>query len=335
MATTLPNRSNSTSQEVYPLGDISPEAYRGLALHAAKELGWAIFDIDATGFKAYTNPYVAADNRLIHFSVNDDMASVRCENISAQLFDYGGGRIFQFIEKMQAMRPDFTEEELKSIYERREMLKVDTPTIAPEVTNRGFASFFLPREGYIITPLLVNISLLIFIIMRLSGVPFFAAGEEALIRWGANFGPDTLNGQPWRLITASFLSTGVLPLLVSMFALVYIGQILEPLLGSLRFTLAYLLGAIAAGLTSLWWNDAAATSGAFGAIFGLCGICLAVFSTELLPRGLRKSMFRNMCIFTLLCLFFLKQPSDYYVAVFGSLTYGVVFGYSTYRFLYI
>lgn len=95
-----------------------------------------------------------------------------------------------------------------------------------------------------------------------------------LIHWGANYGPLTLNGEYWRLLTYAFLQAHLWHLLVNMFALVFIGPYVERYLGKARYLLTYLFAAIMGGLMSLTMLPTAQSVGASGAIFGLCGAAI-------------------------------------------------------------
>jgi membrane associated rhomboid family serine protease/antitoxin component YwqK of YwqJK toxin-antitoxin module len=92
-----------------------------------------------------------------------------------------------------------------------------------------------------------------------------------ILKAGANLNPFTLGGQPWRIITSMFLHFGVLHLAVNMYGLYSLGQFLEPAIGSVRFTILYMICGIAAGIASLQFNVFVISAGASGAIFGLYG----------------------------------------------------------------
>ena len=77
--------------------------------------------------------------------------------------------------------------------------------------------------------------------MAINGVNIMLPDNGSLLNWGANFRPMTLDGQWWRLLTNCFLHIGIFHLLMNMYALLYIGVLLEPLLGRTRFLSAYLL----------------------------------------------------------------------------------------------
>ena len=94
---------------------------------------------------------------------------------------------------------------------------------------------------------------------------------DSLIAWGANFGPRTLAGQWWRLVTHLFLHIGLLHLLGNMWGLWIVGQLLERLAGHTAMALVYLLAGIAGGMASLAFHPQGVSAGASGAIFGVIG----------------------------------------------------------------
>jgi len=124
------------------------------------------------------------------------------------------------------------------------------------------------------TSLIIAINLLVFIAMLIDGVSFFEPTNSDLIRWGANFGPYTLKDEWWRLFTCEFVHVGFGHLMANMISLVYVGIILEVLIGTLRFVTVYLLAMVAAALLSVWWNDYVIGAGASGAVLGMYGMML-------------------------------------------------------------
>lgn len=94
---------------------------------------------------------------------------------------------------------------------------------------------------------------------------------DTLLNWGANYGPLTLNGEPWRILTYAFLHSNLWHLLVNTFGLVFIGPYVERYLGRWRFLATYLFAAVMGGLMSLTMLPIDKSVGASGAILGLCG----------------------------------------------------------------
>ena len=182
-------------------------------------------------------------------------------------------------------------------YPSEEEDNLSTPQVDGKKKMPFFFSLFKPTAGYFITPVLINTNILIFIAMIISGVNFLAPEIQSLLDWGANFRPLTLSGQWWRLFTAIFLHIGVAHILLNMYALIYIGFLLEPLLGKARFLAAYLISGIAASVVSLWWHDFSVGAGASGAIFGMYGVFLALLTTNLLDKSIKGAFFVSIVIF--------------------------------------
>jgi len=197
----------------------------------------------------------------------------------------------------------------------------------------SFFSLFKPTTGYFVTPILVNLNILIFIVMCLSGAGVFEPDGQALVSWGANFRPMTLEGQWWRIITNCFIHIGIFHLLMNMYALVYIGILLEPLLGKSKFLLAYLLTGITASLLSLYWHDYTISAGASGAIFGLYGVFLAMLTTNFIDKAARSTMLTSISIFVGYNLLYGIKGNIDNAAHIGGLLGGMLIGYSYYPVL--
>lgn len=121
---------------------------------------------------------------------------------------------------------------------------------------------------------IMAINIMVYIAMVIDGVSFFEPTSEQLVRWGANYGPYTLKDEWWRLFTCEFVHIGFGHLLANMVSLLYIGIILEALIGTVRFVTIYLLATVAAALLSLWWDGNVIGAGASGAILAMYGMML-------------------------------------------------------------
>ncbi len=189
-----------------------------------------------------------------------------------------------------------------------------------------FFSLFIPKDGFFITPILINICILIFIVMVISGVNAFLPDTESLIKWGANFTPLTLGGQYWRLISNCFLHIGVIHLLFNMYALMYIGLLLEPFIGKTRFGIAFLITGIGGSVISLWWHDLIVSAGASGAIFGLFGVYIALLLTNLIDKETRKKILTSLLLFVGYNLIYGLKGGIDNAAHIGGLLIGIIFG---------
>ncbi len=157
--------------------------------------------------------------------------------------------------------------------------------------------FFIPKEGFYITPILININVLVFLIMALSGFGFISFRGNDLLNWGANFRPYTIDSQWWRLLTSVFLHGGLMHLLANMYGLLFVGIFLEPVLGKTKYLIIYLTTGILASIASLWWHDATVSVGASGAIFGLYGFFLALLLLKVFPPDFSKTFLVSTSIF--------------------------------------
>ena len=93
-----------------------------------------------------------------------------------------------------------------------------------------------PRNmGGAVTIGLIVMNCVVFIVMVASGVPFLSPSAKDVLPWGANFGPLTLTGQWWRLLTACFLHFGIIHIAFNMYAFLRVGVITEALFGKGRY----------------------------------------------------------------------------------------------------
>jgi rhomboid protease GluP len=154
----------------------------------------------------------------------------------------------------------------------------------------------IPRKNYLVTPILIDLNILVFVIMVLGGANMVNPEHSWMLEAGANMRSLTMNGEWWRLFTAMFLHYGILHLLMNMIALYNIGMLLESLIGKWRFLGLYLATGIAASVSSVWWHDNVASVGASGAILGIAGVLIALLTTPLIIEEVRKSLLRSLGI---------------------------------------
>ncbi len=127
-----------------------------------------------------------------------------------------------------------------------------------------------------VTYTIVALNLLVYLAMSVSGVNPLAPTGESVIPWGSNFGPLTISGEWWRLLSATFVHFGLMHLLLNMYAMFQTGLLVERLLGKVRFLLMYLFAGLSGSVASLVWNPVVNSAGASGAVFGVYGCLLAV-----------------------------------------------------------
>lgn len=133
-----------------------------------------------------------------------------------------------------------------------------------------------------VLPAIFALNVLVFAAMVASGVSAINPTIAGALTWGANYGPRTLSGEPWRLVTNFFVHFGIIHLAANMFALWNAGGVIERLFGPLAFAAIYFAAGITASIASLAVHPTVVSAGASGAIFGVYG-ALAAF--VLLRRG--------------------------------------------------
>lgn len=327
------------TEDLY-LENFTPQQFLVLAIVTANKIGW-LFDFKSeTGFIARTsNAKLISWNSKITLKIGEEKAIIKSESTGKEMADLGRNKraVRKFTDTLIDFKYSLKPEELDQKYEElkpslvpkeQDVLSQPTPTATENIS--GFFSIFKPKEGYFITPILVDLNIFIFILMVLSGVSIMLPDNESLIKWGANFRPITLEGGWWRLITNCFLHIGVFHLLMNMYALLYIGLLLEPRLGKIRFISAYLLTGIIASVASLWWHDLTISAGASGAIFGMYGVFLAMLTTNLIEKTARKALLTSIGIFVAYNLMYGMKGGIDNAAHVGGLIGGLIIGYAYY-----
>ncbi len=198
-----------------------------------------------------------------------------------------------------------------------ELLPGPHPTQAPplaEPAGQRSRSEWDPRSAPG-TYLLLAINIAVFLWMTFHGVPLGGGSPDQLMQYGANYSPEVLNGQWWRLLTAMFVHIGILHIATNMWCLWNLGLLGEPLIGPFGLVAVYVLTGVAGNLLTLGWDvgDAAASNlplnhiasvgaGASGAVFGIAGILIVLLSNRKLPipwtelTRLRKSVIQFAAI---------------------------------------
>ncbi len=160
-------------------------------------------------------------------------------------------------------------------------LKVAATEPGPEYQSFREALRARTRHAYV-TPALVAVNVMV-IGGILSGAGAIS-NPDTLVAWGASLGTRTTNGEWWRLVTSTFVHTGMLHLLIDVAVLIQLGAVLERLFGRLTFTGVYLSAGAFAGLVNLSSYPVGVTTGASGAIFGLYGLLLALLTWQLISE---------------------------------------------------
>ncbi len=284
------------------LADTPAEHFLLFAYEAAKSLNWKPYFVTASGFMASTAFSWKSYGESVTVTIDNGFAYIKSECNGSQFMDWGKNKknIDAFLAAYDQQASAINEEELTGKLEALNLSfdKENENALMPGRKNSpGILSFFKPVDGYFFTPIIMATNIAIFILMVIFGVHILSPEGPQLIAWGANFKPRTLDGEWWRLLSSCFVHIGIMHLLLNMYALLYIGILLEPILGKQRFIAAYLVSGVAASVASLWWNDLTISAGASGAIFGMYGVFLALLTTNLVEKNTRKALLSSILVF--------------------------------------
>ncbi|HET9791393.1 MAG TPA: rhomboid family intramembrane serine protease [Candidatus Angelobacter sp.] len=157
-------------------------------------------------------------------------------------------------------------------------------------------------RDYPATTLLLAINIAVFIAMTIAGVGLINPNWNSLLNWGGDYGPFTLGGEYWRLITATFLHAGIIHIGMNMWCLYYLGPICERVFGRLQTIGIYLLTGIGGWLLSLAHTPDGLSVGASGAIFGIAGAIVAgaKFGELSLRQGEKKALISSVVSFLII-----------------------------------
>jgi membrane associated rhomboid family serine protease/Tfp pilus assembly protein PilF len=201
-----------------------------------------------------------------------------------------------------------------------------------EAAEAAFAKLMVEATPRVfITPAIIIINLIIFAAMIVSGVSPINPKIEQLLKWGADYGPVTLNGQWWRLLSCAFVHIGAAHLALNMWCLWNLGRLAERMFGNRTFLALYLLSGLGGSIASVWWNPAVVSAGASGAVFGVAGglIVFWQLGKSSIPRAVVKQNLSSVLIFAVynLSYGFFNSGIDN-AAHIGGLVIGLALGAS-------
>ncbi|MES2486668.1 MAG: rhomboid family intramembrane serine protease [Bacteroidota bacterium] len=310
------NEHNNTPQD----NNINQEIFIIAAFKAIVALQWEILYTGKEGFVAQTDT-----NNWIKIVWDGGNISVTTEHADGQAIVE---RLKEaFLSAMASINTETVHADYDLISQSFQDEDIASNNPGKKKLAYTIAAFFIPVKNFFITPLIIDINILVYIIMICTGINFFEPDAQSMLAWGANYKPLTLDGQIWRLFTSCFLHFGILHLLLNMYALAYIGMLLEPLMGKSRYLSAYLFSGIIASAVSLWHNDFVVSAGASGAIFGMYGVFLAMMAGNIVHKSLQKELFANIGFFVVLNLVIgFSQTGIDNSAHIGGLVSGFVIG---------
>lgn len=159
----------------------------------------------------------------------------------------------------------------------------------------------------LITYSLIAINVAVFLWTTLSDADRVPGTPSAEFRLGLFEGRDGVAGvaddEWYRLITSGFLHFSVFHIAFNMLLLFQLGNLLEPVVGRVRYTLLYFAALLGGSAGALLLSPNALTGGASGAVFGLLGaaaVALHRRGVNPLSTGIGATIMLNLLItFTL------------------------------------
>jgi len=176
-----------------------------------------------------------------------------------------------------------------------------------------------PQLAYV----LIAVNIIAFVAMTAGGGGLTGRGGGEVYTNGALFGPAVAAGDWWRIITSGFLHAGLLHIAFNMYFLYFLGTLLEPEIGKLRFGIIYFVSLLGGSFGALVASPDAVTVGASGAVFGLMGaaiLALRARGIDPMQSGLGVTLLLNLGITFLI-------PGISKGGHLGGLAAGLIVGY--------
>lgn len=180
-----------------------------------------------------------------------------------------------------------------------------------------------------VTWILIGLNVTAFLVTGdLSGMEFDGVH---MIRFGADVGALTLGGQWWRLITSMFLHFSFFHIASNMVCLFFLGRMAERTLGSWVFLSVYVIVGVAGSLVSGAVHPLVVGAGASGAVFGIAGVLLPVFSRRRngpawTDGPAANGRFMSVAKFSVYNLIYSFAPGIDATAHFGGFAAGIALG---------
>lgn len=341
-------------EKYIPLADFPADKYLIVAKQAIENLGWSLSHVSGTGLIAYTPISFQSYSEEISIRIHGNFAVVKSECVGIQMLfnDYGKNdlnleKFFHEFEYVEFHLKDVWEENLfkfRRLIETQDDHYFEKAPLATKNKIKNVLFLFFPQKGYTVTPILVLLNTLYFIVIIILSIVFIAyfssktghASQEdylseiklLALNFGVNQRNLVLGGQYWRLITYQFIHGSVSHLFFNMYALVYLGLMIENKLGWKKFLFIYLMSGICGGLVSMIFHQEGVMMGASGAIMGLYGAFIALLVNKSFERKATRALLMSTLIVSLLVLIngaFGKRVDN--AAHVGGFISGFIFAY--------
>jgi rhomboid protease GluP len=367
------------TEKFIPLGDFPADQYLIIVRQAIENLGWELSHVSESGIIAYTPLSLQSYSEQITVRILNNFVHVKSECLGIQLLfnDYGKNnanleKLFHEFEYVQFHLQNEWEEQVQAFHNfaaTQDDSYFDRAPLAIKNKITNIFNLLLPQKGYTVTPIIVLLNIIglgtWFLVMAGIAIVVLRHGEisdktaERLLDFGVLSRKEVLDGEYWRLLTYQFLHSGIRHLFFNMYALVYLGLIVENKLGWKKFLIVYLLSGICGGFASIVFRDSGGTIGSSGAVMGIFGALLAMILHKffepkanrallistvfvlaiMLVSGLTNERVDNAChfggiiggfIITNILIFDRNKQYEFSTPVFRYLTVALFFGTVTF-----
>ena len=130
---------------------------------------------------------------------------------------------------------------------------------------------------YPATLVLIGVNVIAFLLAVATGSGGLSSVSGTVFQNFSLLGFQVADGEWYRLITGGFLHAGFMHLAFNMFALYFLGKILEPSVGTVRFVMIYFACLLAGSFGAILLSGSfTPTVGASGAVFGIFGAVFVI-----------------------------------------------------------
>jgi len=321
-------------EQTIALTNVDVDTALAIGYQAMKNLSWTVPFAGENKLLGNTPKDWKTNTLQILLTVENNSLTVRSEMTSGESFDMLGKNkkaVTTFIQAFETAKTSIDEDTIAHNKNAINVLREATVKAAAQEEQQAAEidkAMNLSGSNLYVTYTIIAINVLVFVLMVLDGAGIMATNQYVHIRWGSNYSPLTLSGDWWRLITNVFIHFGIIHLLMNMYCLYMAGVYLEPMLGKIKYTVAYLCTGILASIASLWWhNQGVNSAGASGAIFGMYGLFLALLTTNLIPNAVRQALLQSIGIFVVYNLVYGMKSGVDNAAHVGGLVSGFIIGY--------
>ena len=309
-------------EKYIPLAEFPADKYLIIARQVIENLGWKLSHISKTGIIAYTPISFQSYTEEISIRIHGNFAVVKSECVGIQMLfnDYGKNdlnleKFFNEFEYVQFHLQDIWEESLSAFHTliaTQDDAYFEKAPLTAKDKIKNILYLFLPQKGYLVTPILVILNIIYYgVTLLFITLVFKLRSEDAIItevitngylNLGANSRELVLEGQIWRLITHQFIHLNLSHVFFNLYALIYIGLMVENKLGSAKFLFTYLLSGICGGLVSIIFHKFGFMAGASGAIMGIFGAFMALIVSNAFEKNASRALLISTVVVTAIML---------------------------------